>query len=83
VTAGPAEYLVIAFPDGNVSDEIGPGDIGLAGAEPDPGPAAAVLLAEDLRAAPRASALDRNGGGLPRARAWPGTSPPGSGKVGL
>ena len=116
MTVGPVEYLVFAFPDGNVSDEIapeigdlvdkkvirildavfvtkdssgdvtaaefdelddvagfveidaevggmiGPDDISFVGAELDPGAAAAVLLVEDLWAAPLASALDRSGG---------------------
>jgi transcriptional regulator with XRE-family HTH domain len=114
---GPVEYLVLAFPDGNVSDEIavelgnladkkairildavvitkdtsgdvaaaefdelegmtrfaeidaevggliGPDDISFVGADLDPG-AAAVLLVEDLWAAPLASAFDRCGGFL-------------------
>ena len=118
MTTGPVEYLVVAFPDGNVSDEIapeladladkkvirildlvlvtkdssgdvaavefdelehlagfleidaevggliGPDDISFVGAELDPGSAAAVLLVEDLWAAPLASALDRCGGTL-------------------
>jgi Family of unknown function (DUF6325) len=113
---GPVEYLVVAFPGGNVSDEIapelanlvdkkvirildavfvtkdssgdvtaaefdeldnlvgfaeidaevggliGPDDIDFVGEELDPGSAAAVLLVEDLWAAPLASALDRSGG---------------------
>ena len=113
---GPVEYLVVAFPDGTVSDEIapelanlvdkkvirildavfvtkdtlgdvtaaefdeldnlvgfaeidaevggliGPDDIDFIGGELDPGSAAAVLLVEDLWAAPLASALDRSGG---------------------
>lgn len=113
---GPVEYLVLAFPDGNVSDEIatemadlvdkkvirildavevtkdasgdvaaaefddlgdlsafleidaevggliGPDDIRFVGAELDPGVTAAVLLVEDLWAAPLADALDRSGG---------------------
>jgi Family of unknown function (DUF6325) len=113
---GPVEYLVVAFPEGNVSDEIapelanlvdkkvirildavfvtkdssgdvtaaefdeldnlvafaeidaevggliGPDDIDFVGEELDPGSAAAVLLVEDLWAAPLASALDRSGG---------------------
>jgi Family of unknown function (DUF6325) len=113
---GPVEYLVLAFPDGNVSDEIatemadlvdkkvirildavevtkdtsgdvaaaefddlgdlsafleidaevggliGPDDISFVGAELDPGVTAAVLLVEDLWAAPLADALDRSGG---------------------
>ena len=116
MAVGPVEYLVVAFPDGNVSDEItpelanlvnkklirildavfvtkdtfgdvaaaefdeldnlvgfaeidaevggliGPDDIGFVGEELDPGSAAAVLLVEDLWAAPLASALDRSGG---------------------
>jgi Family of unknown function (DUF6325) len=117
VTA-PIEYLVIAFPDGNISDEIapeladlvakkvirildivfvakdaagdvsilefdelgnlvgfaeidgevdgliGPDDLGFVGRELEPGAAAAVLLVEDLWAAPLARALDRSGGML-------------------
>jgi|GEM_PF-328545 len=117
-TTGPVEYLVVGFPDGNVSDDIapelgklvgnktirildvvfltkdtdgnvtvaevdeldqlagfveidaevggliGPEDIGFVGEELDPGSAAAVLLVEDLWAAPLASALDRSGGFL-------------------
>ena len=116
MSTGPVEYLVIAFPDGNVSDEIaaeladlvdkkvihildavavtkdasgdvaavefddledlsafleidaevggliGPDDISFVGAELDPGVTAAVLLVEDLWAAPLANALDRSGG---------------------
>jgi hypothetical protein len=116
MSTGPVEYLVIAFPDGNVSDEIatemadlvdkkvirildavevtkdasgdvaaaefddlgdlsafleidaevggliGPDDISFVGAELDPGVTAAVLLVEDLWAAPLADALDRSGG---------------------
>ena len=118
MSTGPVEYLVVAFPDGNGSDEIapeladladkkvirildlvlvtkdssgdvaavefdelehlagfleidaevggliGPDDISFVGAELDPGSAAAVLLVEDLWAAPLASALDRCGGTL-------------------
>jgi len=113
---GPVEYLVFAFPDGDVSDEIaaelanlvdrkvirildavvvtkdasgdvaaaefdelgelssfmeidaevggliGPDDISFVGAELDPGETAALLLVEDLWAAPLADALDRSGG---------------------
>lgn len=116
MTGGPLEYIVAAFPDGNVSDElgaeladlvgkklirildvvfitkdilgdvtslefdeldqltsfagiddevgglIGPDDVSYVGAELDPGAAAAVLLVEDLWAAPLANALDRSGG---------------------
>ena len=116
MTDGPVEYIVAAFPDGNVSDElaaesadlvskklirildvvfitkdilgdvttlefdeldqltsfagiddevgglIGPDDVSYVGAELDPGSAAAVLLVEDLWAAPLAGALDRSGG---------------------
>src|SRR5262249_8646995 len=116
MSTGPVEYLVFAFPDGNVSDEIaaelaslvdkktirvldavvvvkdaagnvvtaeldefgdesgfleidaeiggliGPDDIGFVGAELDPGVTAALLLVEDLWAAPLADALDRSGG---------------------
>lgn len=118
MTDGPVEYLVIAFPDGNVTadvaaeladlvdkkligildlvfitkdtsgnvtalefDEldqvagfaeidaevgglIGPDDVSFVGAALDPGSAAAVLLVEDLCAAPLSSALDRSGGVL-------------------
>jgi hypothetical protein len=114
----PIEYLVIAFPDGNISEEIapeladlidkkvirildivfvtkdasggvnvlefdelenlvgfaeidgevggliGPDDLDFVASELDPGCAAAVLLLEDLWAAPLASALDRSGGVL-------------------
>lgn len=116
MSTGPVEYLVFAFPDGNVSDEIaaeladlvdrkvirildavvvakdasgdvaaaefdeladgngfmeidaeiggliGPDDISFVGAELDPGVTAALLLVEDLWAAPLADALDRSGG---------------------
>jgi hypothetical protein len=116
MTDGPVEYIVAAFPDGNVSDElaaeladlvgkklirildvvfitkdilgdvtslefdeldqlasfagiddevgglIGPDDVSYVGAELAPGSAAAVLLVEDLWAAPLADALDRSGG---------------------
>ena len=116
MTTGPVEYLVFAFPDGNVSSElaaelaslvdksvirildavvvtkdasgdvlaaefdefgelsafleidaevgglIGPDDISLVGSELDPGVTAALLLVEDLWAAPLADALDRSGG---------------------
>ena len=116
MTTGPVEYLVVAFPDGNVSDEMAPvladlvdkkvirildlvlvtkdssGDVaavefdelehlagfleidaevgGLISAEDidfvgddlDPGSTAAVLLVEDLWAAPLADALNRSGG---------------------
>jgi len=115
---GPFEYLVVAFPDGNLSDEIapeladlvdrkvirildivfvtkeisgdvnvlefdelgnlvgfaqidgevggliGPDDLDFVASELDPGSAAAVLLIEDLWAAPLASALERSGGVL-------------------
>ena len=118
MAAVPIEYLVVAFPDGNVSDEIapeladlvdkkvirildmvfvtkdtsgeitvlefdelenmvgfaeidgevggliGPDDLDFVASELDPGSAAAVLLVEDLWAAPLASALDRSGGVL-------------------
>ena len=118
MTDGPTEYLVFAFPDGSVSDEIGaeladlvdkklirvldlvfitkdtsgdvaalefdeldqaagfididaevggligPDDVSFVGAELDPGSAAAVLLVEDLWAAPLSSALHRSGGML-------------------
>lgn len=118
MTTGPIEYFVVAFPDGNMSDEIapeladlvdkkvirildvvfitkdtsgdvavrefdelenlvgfaeidaevggliGPDDIDFVAGELDPGSAAAVLLVEDLWAAPLASALDRSGGVL-------------------
>jgi hypothetical protein len=114
----PMRYLVLAFPDGNISDEIapeladlvdkkiirildivfvakdaagdvrvlefdelgnlvgfaeidgeadgliGPDDLGFVGRELEPGAAAAVLLVEDLWAAPLARALDRSGGML-------------------
>jgi hypothetical protein len=114
----PIEYLVVAFPDGNISDEIapeladlvdrkvirildivfvtkessgdvnvlefdelgnlvgfaaidgevggliGPDDLDFVASELDPGSAAAVLLIEDLWAAPLASALERSGGVL-------------------
>ena len=114
----PIEYLVVAFPDGNLSDEIapeladlvdrkvirildivfvtkeisgdvnvlefdelgnlvgfaqidgevggliGPDDLDFVASELDPGFAAAVLLIEDLWAAPLASALERSGGVL-------------------
>jgi uncharacterized membrane protein len=114
----PIEYLVVAFPDGNISDEIapeladlvdkkvirildivfitkdasgdvdvlefdelgnlvgfaeidgevggliGPDDLDFVASELDPGSAAAVLLIEDLWAAPLAGALDRSGGVL-------------------
>jgi|SRR5690242_20677911 uncharacterized protein DUF6325 len=116
MSTGPVEYLVVAFPGGNISDEIaaelaslvdkktirildalivtkdvsgeivtaefdelgdqsgfmeidavvggliGPDDISFVGAELDPGMAAALLLVEDLWAAPLAGALDRSGG---------------------
>jgi hypothetical protein len=118
MTTGPVEYLVVGFPDGNVSDDIAPElaklvdnktirildlvflskdtsgnvaaiefdeldqlagfaeidaevggligaeDIGFVGEELDPGSAAALLLVEDLWAAPLTSALDRSGGFL-------------------
>jgi len=113
---GPVEYLVFAFPDGDVSDDIaaelaklvdnqvirildlvflskdtagdvkvtefdeldevasftaidaevggliGPDDIGFVAEGLDPGSAAAVLLVEDLWAAPLAAALHRSNG---------------------
>jgi len=116
MSIGPVEYLVFAFPEGNVSNEIaaeladlvdrgvirildavvvakdtsgyvaaaefdelddlpgfveidaevggliGPDDISFVGAELDPGVTAALLLVEDLWAAPLADALDRSGG---------------------
>jgi hypothetical protein len=116
MSTGPVEYLVLAFPDGSVSDEIateladlvdrkvirildavvvskdadgdvataefdelgdlsgfmeidaeiggliGPDDISFVGAELDLGVTAAVLLVEDLWAAPLADALGRSGG---------------------
>jgi Family of unknown function (DUF6325) len=116
MSTGPVEYLVVAFPGGNISDEIaaelaslvdkktirildalivtkdvsgeivtaefdelgdqsgfmeidavvggliGPDDISFVGAELDPGMSAALLLVEDLWAAPLAGALDRSGG---------------------
>jgi len=115
---GPVEYLVVGFPDGNVSDDlapelaklvdnqvirildlvflskdgagdvtvtefdeldqvasftaidaevgglIGPDDIGFVGEGLDPGSAAAVLLVEDLWAAPLVDALQRGKGFL-------------------
>jgi Family of unknown function (DUF6325) len=115
---GPVEYLVVGFPDGNVSDDlapelaklvdnqvirildlvflskdgagdvtvtefdeldqvasftgidaevgglIGPDDIGFVSEGLDPGSAAAVLLVEDLWAAPLADALERGNGFL-------------------
>jgi hypothetical protein len=127
----PIEYLVIAFPDGNISEEIapeladlvdqkvirildivfvtkdtsggvnvlgfdelenlagfagidgevggliGPDDLDFVASELDPGCAAAVLLMEDLWAAPLASALDRSGGMLLEGARIPRTcSPP-------
>jgi len=116
MSTGPVEYLVLAFPNGNASDEItaeladlvdrevirildavvvtkdtsgdvaaaefdelgglsgfmeidgevggliGPDDISFVGAELDPGVTAALLLVEDLWAAPLANALGRSGG---------------------
>ena len=118
MTSGPIEYLVVAFPDGNMSDEIapeladlvdkkvirildmvfvtkdssgdvdvlefdelenmagfaeidaevggliGPDDLDFVASDLDPGSVAAVLLVEDLWAAPLAQALDRSGGVL-------------------
>jgi hypothetical protein len=118
MATAPIEYLVVAFPDGNISDEIapeladlvdrkvirildivfvtketsgdinvlefdelgnlvgfaeidgeaggliGPEDLDFVAGELDPGSAAAVLLIEDLWAAPLASALERSGGVL-------------------
>jgi hypothetical protein len=87
-------FLVLAFPDGNISDEIapelagiaeadgetggevdgliGPDDLDLVGSELEPGAAAAVLLVEDLWAAPLAGALDRSGGVLLAGARVPG-----------
>ena len=118
MATAPIEYLVVAFPDGNLSDEIapeladlvdrkvirildivfvtkeisgdvnvlefdelgnlvgfaqidgevggliGPDDLDFVASELEPGSAAAVLLIEDLWAAPLASALERSGGVL-------------------
>jgi Family of unknown function (DUF6325) len=118
MTTGPVEYLVVAFPDGNLNDDfalaladlvdkkmirvidavviakdtsgevatveldelddlprfaeidaeigglIGPDDISFASDELDPGAAGALLLVEDLWAAPLQNALDRCGGVL-------------------
>ena len=50
--------------DAEVGGLIGPEDIGFVGEELDAGSAAAVLLVEDLWAAPLADALDRIGGFL-------------------
>ena len=50
--------------DAEVGGLIGPEDIGFVGEELDAGSAAAVLLVEDLWAAPLADALDRSGGFL-------------------
>jgi Family of unknown function (DUF6325) len=48
--------------DAEVGGLIGPDDISFVGAELDPGVTAALLLVEDLWAAPLADALDRTGG---------------------
>jgi len=118
MATAPIEYIVVAFPDGNLSDEIapeladlvdrkvirildivfvtkeisgdvnvlefdelgnlvgfaqidgevggliGPDDLDFVASELEPGSAAAVLLIEDLWAAPLASALERSGGVL-------------------
>jgi Family of unknown function (DUF6325) len=50
--------------DAEVGGLIGPEDIGFVGEELDAGSAAAVLLVEDLWAAPLAEALNRSGGFL-------------------
>jgi uncharacterized membrane protein len=50
--------------DGEVGGLIGPDDLDFVASELDPGSAAAVLLIEDLWAAPLASALERSGGVL-------------------
>jgi hypothetical protein len=47
--------------DAEVGGLIGPDDISFVGAELDPGATAALLLLEDLWAAPLADALDRSG----------------------
>ena len=126
MTTAPMRYLVLAFPDGNISDEIaseladlvdkkiirildivfvtkdasggvnvlefdelenlvgfaeidgevggliGPDDLDFVASELEPGAAAAVLLVEDLWAAPLASALDRSGGVLLAGARVPG-----------
>jgi hypothetical protein len=48
--------------DAEIGGLIGPDDISFVGTELDPGVTAAVLLVEDLWAAPLADALDRSGG---------------------
>jgi len=48
--------------DAEVGGLIGPDDISFVGADLDPGVTAALLLVEDLWAAPLADALDRSGG---------------------
>jgi uncharacterized membrane protein len=58
--------------DGVVDGLIGPDDLDLVGSELEPGAAAAVLLVEDLWAAPLASALDRSGGVLLAGARIPG-----------
>lgn len=58
------QFAGFAEIDAEVGGLIGPDDISFVGAELDPGSAAAVLLVEDLWAAPLASALDRCGGTL-------------------
>lgn len=50
--------------DGEVGGLIGPDDLDFVASELEPGSAAAVLLVEDLWAAPLAGALDRSGGVL-------------------
>jgi hypothetical protein len=50
--------------DGEVGGLIGPDDLNFVASDLDPGSAAAVLIVEDLWAAPLASALDRSGGVL-------------------
>ena len=57
--------------DGEVDGLIGPDDLDLVGSELEPG-AAAVLLVEDLWAAPLAGALDRSGGVLLAGARVPG-----------
>jgi Family of unknown function (DUF6325) len=58
--------------DGEVDGLIGPDDLDLVGSELEPGAAAAVLLVEDLWAAPLAGALDRSGGVLLAGARVPG-----------
>jgi uncharacterized membrane protein len=57
---------------GEVDGLIGPDDLDLVGSELEPGAAAAVLLVEDLWAAPLAGALDRSGGVLLAGARVPG-----------